>query len=155
MPNPDEVRYRTRLDALFDKICSLSGDIELQAHWSRYLCVLVSGYLETSVVAIFGAYARDRAAPNIVNYVINKLDGFQNPNMTKIIDLSNSFNPSWGQTIRQQTDGELKDAIDSISANRNLIAHGKDTGITFSRIFTWYKRAIHVIELIEQQCDNN
>ena len=152
MKNREVVRYKMRLDSLFKKIETLSEDPELQSHWAKYLCVLVSGFLETSVRAIYGQYTQRKAASNIANYVISRLDGFQNPKMAKIINLTNSFNLEWGDSLREKTEGELKNAIDSICANRNLIAHGRDSGITYARINDWYQDAIEVVELIEKQC---
>ncbi|MBM3235830.1 hypothetical protein FJZ31_05980 [Candidatus Poribacteria bacterium] len=154
MTNIKIVSYKTRLDNLFKKVEALPEDFELQSHWAKYLCVLVSGFLETSVRAIYSQYAHKRAAPNVANYVTRRLDSFQNPNMTKIINLTNSFNPGWGDSLREKTEGELKNAIDSICANRNLIAHGRDSGITYARINDWYQDAIEVVELIEKQCED-
>jgi len=154
MKNKEVVRYKTRLDSLFKKVETLSADFDLQSHWAKYLCVLVSGFLETSAREIYGQYSQDKAAPNVANYVIRRLDGFQNPNMSKIISLTNSFNKEWGDSLKEQTEGELKNAIDSICANRNLIAHGRDSGITYARINDWYQDAIEVIELIEKQCED-
>ena len=98
--------------------------------------------------AIYGQYTQDKAAPNVANYVIRRLDGFQNPNMSKIISLTNSFNKEWGASLGEQTEGQLKNAIDSICENRNRIAHGRDSGITYTRINDWYQDAIRV----KKQC---
>ncbi len=53
-------RQRQRLDDLFQKAKNLP-DAEAQSHWSRYLCVLVSGFLENSVRITYTEYARKRA----------------------------------------------------------------------------------------------
>jgi hypothetical protein len=37
---------RKRLDEAFEKGKAFMTEPELQSHWSRYLCVLVSGFLE-------------------------------------------------------------------------------------------------------------
>ena len=47
MKNIEVIRYQQRLDDLFKKIVAFAEDIELQSHWARYLCILVSGFLET------------------------------------------------------------------------------------------------------------
>lgn len=153
MKNREVVRYKTRLDNLFKKVKALADDMELQSHLAKYLCVRVSGFLEVAVRAIYSQYAQGKATPNVANYVTRRLGGFQNPNMTKIINLTNSFNLEWGDSLREKTEGEVKNAIDSICANRNLIAHGRDSGITYARINHWYQDAIEVVELIEKQCE--
>lgn len=42
----DVVSFEHRLDSLFERIIDLGDDLEMQANWAKYLCVLVSGYLE-------------------------------------------------------------------------------------------------------------
>ncbi|MFQ5949777.1 MAG: HEPN domain-containing protein [Nitrospiria bacterium] len=147
------VRYQQRLDRLFKQIEAFSGDAELQSHWARYLCVLVSGFLENSVRAIYRQYSRKKAAPYVANYVDAQLKGFQNPKMEKILELTKLFSSEWESELRSVTQGEPKDAVDSIVANRHRISHGEFVGVTFTRICDYYKNAIKVIELIEKQCD--
>ena len=37
----------------------ITKDDELLSHWSRYLCVLVSGWIEVSVIRIYREYIKD------------------------------------------------------------------------------------------------
>jgi hypothetical protein len=143
---------KQRLDDLFKKISALPADGELLAHWARYLCVLVSGFIDTSVSEIYIEYASKQASPSIRNYVESRLLSLQNLNMQKIISLAGIFNSTWAEELTQSTNGERKDAIDSILNNRNKIAHGKYSGITYTSIRDWYDKAVEVIELIDKQC---
>jgi|SRR5438552_7125557 len=145
-------RYKQRLDYLFKQISALPSDPELQSHWARYLCVLVSGFIETSVIAIYTKYAEDKSTKQIASYVERQLDRFQNPTMERILSLTYSFSTDWGHELKKATEGELKAAIDSIVANRNNIAHGQDVTITYARIHEYYKSAVKVIEMIDKQC---
>lgn len=151
MKNRDVVRYQQRLDSLFEKIKDVS-DIELQSHWGRYLCVLVSGYLETSVRAIYSEYSSKRANANVANYVSSRLERFQSPKMGNILELTRAFSRQWAEELENATEGELKESVDSVVADRHNIAHGRDIGITYARIRKYYQNAIKVIELIEEQC---
>jgi len=47
---------------------------------------------------------------------------------------------------------DTRDAIDAIMANRHLIAHGKDSGISLVRVEQYLKKSIEVVEFIETQC---
>lgn len=153
MRNREATRYKNQLDDLFVKVTSLSGDVELQSHWARYLCIRTSGFIETSVRAIYGEYAKNKSHPHIANFVQSKLGSFQNPTMKKILELTHSFDPVWAENLKNDTQGELKDAIDSIVNNRNSIAHGQDVTITLASIKEYYKSVIKVIELLEKQCE--
>ena len=152
MKNREIISNKQKLDHLFKKITAFSEDTDLQSHWARYLCILVSGFLETSVRIIYREYAKSKATPQVANFVVGKLEDFQNPKMEKILQLTGLFSTDWANELRLETDGELKDAVDSIANNRNQIAHGGSVGISYSQIQSYYERAIKVIELIENQC---
>ena len=150
MKNRDVAHYQQRLDNLFEKVKDIE-DFELQSHWARYLCILVSGYLETSIRAIYSEYSSKRADRNVANYVSSRLGRTWTPKMENILMLIGAFSRQWEVELRSATE-ELKESVDAIVANRNNIAHGKDTGISYRRICDYYKDAIKVVELIEGQC---
>jgi RiboL-PSP-HEPN len=152
MRNIEVHRQIQRLNNLFSLISTISDDVETQSHWAKYLCVLVSGFVETSVRSIFSCYVQTKAAPTVVNFVKISLRRFQNVNMEAILQLARSFDPTWGEELQKATEGERKDAIDSIAANRNLISHGESVGITYVRIRNYYKRVLEVMELLEGKC---
>lgn len=146
-----EVRqYRQLLNTLFEKTRSLD-DLELQSHWARYLCVLISGFIEVAVQEMYSGYAREKAAPNVANLVESHLKNFRNPNMEKILELTRQFNVQWEETLRQATEGNLKDSVDSIVAVRHQIAHGRSVGITYVRIRRYYEDIEKVLNLIKDQ----
>lgn len=151
MKNIEVVRYQQRLDALFEKVEDIS-DIELQSHWARYLCILISGYLEISVRAIYSEYTSKRADENVANYVSNRLGSFQSHKMGNILELTRAFSRQWAEELEIATEGELKESVDIIVANRHNIAHGRDVGISYVAIREYYQNAVKVIELIEDQC---
>jgi len=145
-------RYKNRLDDLFNKSRSFYDDPEMQAHWARYLCVLVSGYLERSIQITLHNYALCRSHGNVSNYVNAKLKLFRSPSMSNIIQLIGQFNSDWAKMIESETEGELKAAIDSIVNNRHQIAHGKDIGLSLVQISEFYKGAVKVVDLLHQKC---
>ena len=153
MKNKEITHYKQRLDSLFEKVRDIQ-DIELQSHWARYLCILVSGYIETSIRSIYSDYAKKKANPNVSNFVSNTLKDFRSPNMNKILELVHDFNPQWEAELKNFTDGELKDSVDSIVINRHHLAHGQNVGISYVTIQKYYQNAIKVIELIDAQCNS-
>ena len=140
-----------KLDRLFER-GRLMTDAEEQAHWSRYLCVLVSGYIEVSVAEIYSDLAARKSHPAVASNVGSRLRRFQNAKMQQVCNLLRTFDSDVGAAVEDATNGELKDAIDSIVANRNLIAHGADVGISFVRISDYYAKAKTVVRLIEDTC---
>jgi len=143
-----------RLDNIFKQI-SLVDEIEMQAHWAKYLCILVSGFLENSLRIMLSDYANKTSAPNIANYVNNHIKGITNLNNTKIAQLLGSFSDEWRQKYESFVDDEEKAAIDSVVNNRNSIAHGRYVGLTFGMIERYYKSIKKVVNKIYENCIAN
>ncbi len=164
MKNIAVERQKQRLDDLFQKVEDLfirSRDIEdkditddeLQSHLAKYLCVLVSGYIETSLRAIYSRYANEKTNPAVANYVSSRLRNFRNPNTERILQLARAFDPQWAKELEERIEqDELAQAIDSIVATRNGIAHGENVGISYVRIRGYYSKAVKLVDLIQNQC---
>ena len=83
----------------------------------------------------------------VINYAQGGVRGFQNPNMQKTLDVTARFSGEWCEQLRAATKGSLKNAVDSVYNLRNLIAHGRSTGVTYARIKDYYDRIGSVIEI--------
>ncbi|MCX6141733.1 MAG: hypothetical protein NTZ35_00795, partial [Ignavibacteriales bacterium] len=97
--------------------------MELVSHWAKYLCVTCAGFLENALREIYGEYARNSADTSVARYVYKQLDRIQNPNTQKFLDIAYQFDDNWGRDLEAfVADESRKSAIDTIMANRNLIA---------------------------------
>jgi hypothetical protein len=144
-------RQKQHLDELFRAARNLS-DVEMQSHWSRYLCVLVSGFLENSVELCLSEYTRRGTNPAVSNFVSSKLRSFQNPKMSAIAEIFGSFNPDWRTQIEAATQGQLSDSVNSIVGNRHKIAHGESVSLSLSSITAYYEDAAQVVDLLQKTC---
>jgi RiboL-PSP-HEPN len=109
------------------------------------------GLLETAIKERLSLHSERKASPIIANYVKNQLDLFQNPNPEKIGQLVRSFDATVADRLETFWAGEIKDAIGSIVGNRNLIAHGRDTSLTLSRVSEWLHRVRKLITFFENE----
>jgi hypothetical protein len=107
-------RLRQQLDATFARSAAASHDAELQADLARYLCVLVSGFLEQAVVELLLEHTRNRAAPTVHQHVEASLRRFANPKARRLVHLLGSFHPDWRRDFETFLVDERKDAVDSI-----------------------------------------
>jgi len=139
-----------RIDDLFIKAKTL--DPEVQSHWSRYLCVLISGFLENAVRLTFSEYTRSRADATVATFVDRKLQDFQNPRMNLILDMAGFFNDDWKKALKIQTEGQLETSVNSIVLNRHQIVHGKSIPLTLHNLIQYYADAVKVVGLLRQQC---
>jgi hypothetical protein len=136
-----------RLDRVFEAADKVDDD-EIKSHLARYLCVLTSGYLEESVKMLITNYVAAKAAPFVMNHINSTTNNIMNLNSTKIGQFLNSFSNGWKDEFDNCLSDEEKDAIDSVVANRHLIAHGGNVGVSYVRIKEWHKNIKHVIEKI-------
>ena len=145
-------RLKQQLDATFKRAKSVGQDPELQADFARYLCVLVSGYIERAVVALVLEHARRKGAPTLQRFVEQQTKTFANPKVSRVQELLGSFDQDWHQDLKESLDDEQRDAVDSIVAQRNTIAHGGSVGLTYSRISDYYQQAQRVIDRVAELC---
>ena|SRR5438270_10497617 len=136
MRGEQEVRaLRQRLDAAFERAKTLMAlDIEVQADFAKYLCILVSGYIETSVAQLAIDYCRRRAQTNVSNYANRELSRLQNVKAERLLQLVGSFSEDWRKDVQSYIEGRRRDALNAVIDSRNKIAHGESVTITYSRI---------------------
>jgi len=62
-------RLRQVLDDTFKRATAIGPDPELQSDFARYLCVLVSGFLEKAVVEVILEHSRRHSQPSIQRFI--------------------------------------------------------------------------------------
>lgn len=148
--------HRQRIDALFRRVSSFSDPVD-QSEWSKYLCVLVSGFIEESFRVLLEEYSKHHASQSIQSFVSSELKDTTNCKTNKITSILARFNPIWEADflaeiqVNSRIVDEIKNSIDGVVSNRHLIAHGKSVGIGYSTIFRYYqnvKKAVEVLEIV-------
>lgn len=145
-------RLKQQLDATFKRLGGVGSDLELQSDFARYLCILVSGYLEKSVYELVVEHARKTHAQSLQRFVDQRTKNFTNAKSQKLYNLLGDFDPEWRSLLEAHLAGELKDAVDSVVALRNNIAHGQSVGLTYARVSDYYSRIKRVIDYIADLC---
>ncbi len=143
---------KARLNATFARVDRVElDDLELRSDFARYLCVLVCGYLERAVVELLLHYTRTHANAGVTGYVGLRLrTGFQNPSAGRIKETVGAFNPAWADDLEVFIVDERLAAIASVLAQRNRIAHGEWSDITYSWIEGYYA---HIQDVIDHLAD--
>ena len=147
-------RLETRLDATFQRVKSLGPnvDIEVQSDFARYLCVLVSGYLEKAVAELVLDHARRNGGATLQRFVEYETRRFTNANSRRLLDLVGSFHPDWRRSLETFMVDDIKDAVDSVVSLRHTIAHGGTVGVTYQTIGGYYERVKKVVGQIGMLC---
>jgi hypothetical protein len=153
MKNTEIARQLSAIRELIKKSSAASAaDLELQAHWARYACVLAAGLLEKAVVILYSNFVSLNAQKPVADYSIVQIAKIQNPKAKRFVEIARSFKSSWADELGNflEQDGR-KEAIDAIMANRHQIAHGQDSGITVARVSDYLNKSEEVLDFIEKQ----
>ena len=145
-------RQKQRLDATFKRAGSLGADPELLSDFARYLCVLVSGFLEQAAVEIALEHVRTHSDPSVLRHMERRIRNSTNMNTERIVQLFGSFDADWQKDLESAIVDEYKAAVDSVVALRHQIAHGANGGITMVRIREYYDRVKYVVEYVTDLC---
>lgn len=148
--NKDLDRILKKTESKFDKI-KLISDIELQAEFSKYLCILSSGFFEECIKLVFEKYSVNHGDERILKFIIKQFKHRTNFTDKKIAELLDEFSAEWGSEYRILRDDSQAEALNSIYTNRNLIAHGKDSGISYAALKPYYeaiKRLVKTVDII-------
>lgn len=155
MKHPELVRQHAALKSLIKRAGHdpSTRDLEMLAHWGRYVCVLTAGFVENVVHYVYGNYVARTSSPQTGRYASRKVEAVQNPKAGKLIEIAGSFDKDWGSALETYLEDNFrKDAVNSIMANRHLIAHGKDSDITLARVDQYLCRIVEIADFLEAQC---
>ncbi|MDZ7793925.1 MAG: HEPN domain-containing protein [Spirochaetia bacterium] len=154
MTNIEIEKSKRKIENIFEKIDYLNEndnyDFELVSHLTKYLCVLISGYLEKSIYLLLLKYSEEKSHDYIKNYIHNNLKTFTNAKTEKIETLFKKFNDDWVVKLSEIDNyDEVKASINSIIGQRHRIAHGNDSTIGFVSLKEYYKNINKMIEHIK------
>lgn len=145
-------RQRQQLDATFKRAAGLGADAELLSDFARYLCILVSGFLEQAVVELLMEYARKHSDDRVQLHIEQRLRQLTNLKAQRLIEVLGSFDPDWRHDLESFLVDEYKDALNGIVDLRNTIAHGRYAGVTMARVQDYYARIKAVVEQVSRLC---
>lgn len=147
------LQLKQRVDSTFNRAPQSNHDIEMQADFAKYLCILATGYLEKAIIALIVAYSEKRSAPEVASYVERQLNRWTNPNTEKICQLFGSFSADWRKKIEGFLVDDKRDSINSLVALRHNIAHGESVPTTMSQVKAYYNATKEVVDFLADLVD--
>lgn len=146
-------RLQQRLEATLNRAPQPTADIEIQADFAKYFCILVSGFFENAIIALILDVAQRRSAPEIALFLERNLAHWTNPTCEKITQLLGNFSADWRIAAEQFLVDERKDTVNSLVALRNKIAHGGFVGTTLAQVKAYYKTVLDVLKFLADLVD--
>ena len=147
--NPSILAHRQRIDNLFKKV-ALFEELEIKSEWSKYLCILVSGFIEESLRVLLEKYSENKASANIQKFVGKKIDDITNCKTEKIKRILLEFSSDWENEFTNKINDQIKTAIDNVVQNRHKIAHGKSIPMSYHNILNYYNNVKKAVEILEE-----
>lgn len=142
MSNDVKQNFELRISTLIERIKKIQKTENMDeaiSDLSKYLCILISGYVEKVLVNKLVKYSEQRCAPQGVKFISLKLKNSTNYKMSKISELLDSFDCSWNEKlIKVKNYDEYEESINYIYQNRNKIAHGDTSGVVLNDLENHY-----------------
>ena len=143
-------RLQARIDRLVDH-ARRTADDELQAELARYLCILVSSLIQERCRDLALAFASARSQPEIVRFVRARTKRLRSPSSGNIRDFFGAFDPVRANGWYDELADDQRDALDSIAANRNQLAHGGSVGLSLGRLTAYVDRVRRAMGSLDQR----
>ena len=143
-------QYIRQLDDQFNLVKKTDED-ELKSMLTQYLCVRVSGLLETFVKCRISDYTDKRVPKEVNRYISGKFKEITNLNTNKIKTVLNSFSNDWSCDFdKYLTESEQqKNSVDSLITHRHNIAHGQSQSISLKNLEQYYEDVKILIKKLE------
>jgi hypothetical protein len=146
-------RLRQALDATFKRAGDIDvGALETRSDFAKYLCVLVSGFVERSTQELAHECCRNQASPSVAGYAGAQLKFFRNPNRDQLLQLVRTFDVAWSNDLDQNYADGL-DAVNSVVNNRHVIAHGGTMSLSLHDIGGYYDHVKRLVRRLEDLFD--
>ena len=143
--------------SLFDKIDLLArtatalptGMEFVTAELCKYCCILASAAIDVCVEDCLLEYSERGGDARIGSYIKRQISKARNPTIGTLCAMLDSFDETWKTALETYATDTIRSDIGSIVHNRNEIAHGRNSTITFGRLLPWIKTAKAVCLQIE------
>ena len=139
-----------RLDDVFSRAARFANEPEIEADYARYLCVLVTGFLEQAVVQAILNYVDAQGNQRLSSYVANTLRPGRNMRAEIILKIVGDFDQEWKSLLDLKLTLRHREAIGSVYASRNKIAHGEDVDLPYRQVSSDYALVREAIGFIEE-----
>ena len=153
-------QYRTRIAKLVNVPPTsadpddLGYEADVQAHWVKYTCVLISGFIEQAVKEIALEHASAAYDNHVRKYFEYTWPNSRNMKCNAIIGLLGNFDDNWRASFENRlNDGERVREINEIVKWRNDTAHGKEANtnnVTLNSMKNKFRIACDLVDFVEE-----
>ena len=148
--SPGQALSGARLDEVFARAAGFADAPDVEADYARYLCVLVTGFLEQAVERVILGYVDAQGDRRLSSYIATTLRPMRNMRARQILEIVGRFDEDWRSQLDEKLTIRHRDAIGSVYASRNRIAHGEDVDLTYRQVRDDYALVREAISILEE-----
>lgn len=126
-----------------------------RAWLAEIMTIWASSYLEVAFRDTLRAHARQKASPDVAQFVDSRLKRTRNPNLENLLQLAGAFNPSWRKVLEDVSSGVVGDSINSIVSLRHQVAHGRSGSLSVARIVQYFEEARTLPRKLSELCESS
>lgn len=126
----------------------------LGRYLTHYSLIRACGTIEYAFKTIIADYYVG-ISPQLTTFLDNKIRSNScNPSYQNIITMLGDFNDQWKINFKNQVNGlqdsqRILDSLRSLNINRNSLAHGQGSTVSFNDIQTYFTDAVKIINLLD------
>lgn len=158
MPGPVDrapvLAQRAILKDLLDNPRVPPDDDEARAHWAKYLCVLIAGYMEFAVRHSLLEHARLNSSETVYSYVSHRFSWFDGRRMSSVMEMLGRFSDDWVAALSALAGDQRGAAVTNVVLARHQVAHAGATDVTLEQLRLWFPLANEVLDAIADACDS-
>jgi hypothetical protein len=141
---------------LFSKSSLFNEDPESLVNWSKFICIIISGFVENTIKVIFNDYVNGTSHGGTNKFAASKISKINNPKFEAVCQLVGSFNPQWREELMLHDlsrDNKLSNSLNAVMIQRHQIAHGKykSSDITRMRLTDYFSNVVLLLEYLEDK----
>ena len=160
---PNRVLDRQRLRNLVNKPPTsaegIGHETAVKAHWAKYICVLISGFMEQAIKEIFLEHTFSKASPRVYDYIAGTWPKSINMECDAIGKVLGHFDNEWEAGFTKWlSESERKKEINEIVSWRNSIAHGMEkstSNVTLQSVTNKFQIACSLVDFIDDLLNNS
>ena len=140
------------LDSLFHDFELQTTDEYTKSHIAKYLTVLISGVYEDIIKNFILELAqRQTIAKELKEFIFNQVNwSFRNPSSENVGKFLKKFSSDWVESFKAYLNPQRRESLDAVVNNKNLIAHGNSSEITFADIKKHYENSKNIIIYLDE-----
>lgn len=144
--------HRRRINATFERAARVKGipdTDEIHADYARFLCVLVSGWIEKAVAYLVLAYADGKCPRQVCSHLEASLKRLTNVTSDRLLVTMGTLDKGWRDELEALLTDEQSTALNSIVGLRNDIAHGGGSSLSLSGVTAYWDATQAALEHFE------